>query len=199
MTDWKLSRWTGLHANMIRRKTPGDGSCLIHSVLYSVSDAYREMELSNREKLTRKIRDEMANNIRLYWDNIIVNKDLAKIVEDAIEKGTENELDDDIIAQYSLENVVEDLKCDSFLNETLVRYLSLLFNINIIIYSVQNKNQYHLGVEQIIDYDKQSTIIVAHSGNHFETMGQKLGEDHVLLIFSNTHPTIEQILYLSPV
>ena len=197
MTSWRLASWTGLDETLLRRKTPGDGSCLIHSILYCISQTYRSFDSPGRSTMTRNIRDEMADLIPKYWDKVAVNKELRDIVDAAIKSGNEDDLDPDILAQYSMANVIKELRCDSYLNETLVVYLSILFNINIIVYSLQEEKQYFLGTELIVDYNKQSTVLVAYIGGHFETMGQKLDNENVLLIFSNQHPTIKHILKLA--
>lgn len=160
--------------NFYIHKTTGDGSCLIHAILYSISPRYRNMTSPERNVYVKKIRGEMAEILPEHWDKLNTSE-LSKVYPD----------------KYSLEGIQRHLRSTEYLDEFSVWFLEEIFNINIIVFSEKDDSIYERG---IIKKDRKATTLINYTGNHFETILYNHRKGNYLVSFKNDSRYLRKFL-----
>jgi len=155
-------------------ETPGDGSCLIHAVIFLLSPTYREFSIEKKREYVLQIREEMASILPEYWSKINITEASKAFPE-----------------EYSLEGIQRCLRSKQFLNEFAVWMLEEIFNIRIILYSEYNSCVYERG---LLETPRKATIIINYTGSHFESIVCNHRPGSYLLSFHNDNLLLKKIL-----
>jgi hypothetical protein len=142
--------------------TIGDGSCLLHSVLYSFNKKYRESGFRERTKIVENLREnfsevlEEKENDKTYYQNLSRGEieDLSKILKD---------LDLNYMKSY--------LCSKKWLNIFYLELISNQLDIDIIIINEKNRKIYKTGDNELL-IKKRNTVLVNYiEETHFESIG----------------------------
>lgn len=147
--------------NFFALSTPSDGSCLLHAVFFATSARYRAKTRKERFRYVRDFRNTMGKLLPSFWKKTelpILGQELPK--------------------EYSLEALTEEFFSSQNLGEFAVWYLSLLLEVNIVIFDAKTESVYHRGPDSY-SLSYQSTVLIRYIGSHFETIVYQDPNDHL--------------------
>lgn len=142
--------------------TIGDGSCLLHSILYSFNDKYRNSGFRERTKIVDNLRKDLADvleereNEKTYYQNLSRGEieELSKVL---------NEMNKDYMKRH--------LCSRKWLNIFYLELISNQLNIDIIIINEKNRKIYKTGDNELLLKGRNTVIINYIEDAHFETIG----------------------------
>lgn len=171
-----------LDINFTIVKTIADGSCLIHSILQSFSQEYKDLK-TDREKsiMAREVRFHLANVLE-----VMVEKD--KNIYQSLSRGELEELSK-YIEETKLDYMKKYMNSNNFLTFNYIELLSEIFDINIIFLSEKEKDIYYSGDNDLLFKENRDSIFVNYiDQTHFESV--KVGEK---FLFNSKDTEIKKI------
>lgn len=166
--------------------TIGDGSCLLHSVLYSFNNKYRKLGFNERIKMSDNLRRNLADvleereNEKTYYQNLSRGEieDLSKVLGD-----------------MKLSNMKRHLCSRKWLNIFYLELISNQFNIDIIIINEKNRKIYKTGDNELLLRGRDTVLINYIEEAHFESIGMETSEG-VKTLFSSDSQVIRDLKIL---
>ena len=142
--------------------TIGDGSCLLHSVLYSFNNKYRKFGFNERIKFSDEMRKNLADvleeqeNDKTYYQNLSRGEieELSKVLK---------EMDVDFMKRH--------LCSRKWLNIFYLELISNQLDIDIIIVNEKNRKIYKTGDSELLIKGRNTVLINYIEEAHFETIG----------------------------
>ena len=143
--------------------TLGDGSCLIHSILYAFCNKYRSSGPSERSNLVTRIRRRLAAHLENEYDKLdyVQHKDFK---------------------EYTKENMQKTLLSREYLNYAYIKYFINIFKTNIIVVYYHDKSYQRYPLDLPYEQDKTIVIYYDKKKQHFETLLYKI-EDKYISVF----------------
>lgn len=176
---------------IVKNKAIGDGSCLIHSILWSISRSYRTKTYIEKRKAARSIRNNMA-------EILFEKDDKGLIVYEKLYNGTLTEFSKGA-PETSLENMHTELLSDSYLSYCYLELLSNELDVDIYIIDLKKKDIYITGHETTL-YKNRESIVIGFTNkfqSHFEPIGIKIkDENNEEKYYSVFHPSHDFIKVL---
>lgn len=142
--------------------TIGDGSCLLHSILYSFNEKYRSSGFRERTKMVDNLRKDLAEvleereNDKTYYQNLSRGEieELSKVL---------NEMNKDYMKRY--------LCSRKWLNMFYLELISNQLDIDIIIINEKNRKIYKTGDNELLLKGRNTVLINYIEEAHFESIG----------------------------
>lgn len=158
---------------LVRISSPGDGSCLFHSILRAFNRRYNESTCAERKILVREVRNSLAE--ALTQINPLTGKQYYEEMADGNIASLGATLPD-----YSLESLQRVLHSDSSVGSEFMQALSHFFNIDIYVVDIERKDLYMFGVDGSDFHRDRRSIILAYSqmdeDGHYDVIGLNISD-----------------------
>ena len=156
----------GIPYKFVKFDTIGDGSCLLHSILFSFNKTYRSLSYSDRIK--------MVDSLREYLSNVLEEKENKKTYYENLSRGEMMEFGK-YVREANIEYMKKYLKTRKWLSVVYLELISNQLNIDIIILDQKNRKIYNTGDKEIYFKNRNTVIINYIEDTHFESVGIELG------------------------
>lgn len=173
-----------LNYEFVRIPTIGDGSCLLHALLYCCSGEYIKKDRKERMKMVRELRIDLANIL----DFKIIDD---KTIYQTLSRGELEEISKNV-KEVDKKYMQRHLKSPAWLTASYIELLSLMFNINIIFISFNTKKIYKTGDKELLFQDRNTIFINYIEQGHFESLGI-MTDDGMKTYFSKNSPIVKEI------
>lgn len=177
---------------IVEIETPGDGSCMFHSIMRAFNLNYNGMSHSERRAQVLKVRSLLAEAIGT------VNPETGKIYYDEYGNGNMAELGR-TFPRYSLASLQNLLRSNNSVGEEFLEPLSNFFNLDIYIINLTTRDVYLTGVSETMFKDRKSIVIGYNQsykkddgGGHYSTIGLNT-ETKIWTLFDPKHFFIRKI------
>jgi len=148
--------------DLVTLPTPGDGNCFLHAILACCNNKYNLLNNNEKSKFTRLLRNDLATILDVSVDNSTFYQKLSRGQAEEIAKYI-TEMRKDYMQSY--------LRSNNWLNASFLEFFSIIFDINIVIVSVKEKDIYRTGDKELL-FKKRNTILVNYIDQaHFESIG----------------------------
>ena len=144
--------------------TIGDGSCLLHSVLYSFNNKYRNLNFNERIK--------MSDNLRKNLSDVLEEMENDKTYYQNLSRGEIENLSN-VLEDMKLHNMKRHLCSRKWLNIFYLELISNQLDIDIIIVNEKNRKVYKTGDNELLLRNRNTVIINYIEEAHFESIGMK--------------------------
>jgi len=151
-----------LPCHFVTVDTIGDGSCLLHSVLYSFNRKYRNSNFNDRIKMVDEIRKELSK--------VLEEKENDKTYYQNLSRGEIEEISK-FLNEMSIEYMKKYLCSRKWLNIFYLELISNQFNIDIIIINEKNRKIYQTGDKELLLKERNTVLINYIEDTHFESIG----------------------------
>lgn len=193
--EYENLNWTGPfnYPNMVRIRTPTDGSCFFHAIAKSYFEPYILGKLNNapfdRREFIKKLRKDLSLKLKSRVDPTNPNNQL--IYYDTLSRGDLAEFAKSVPV-YSLENMVKELDSDHAVDNVYNEFISDQLNKDIYILDMVKKDVYITGQDNDILYKDRKSIVILYLPGHYELVG--LDENGIVkTLFDPNHPFIRYI------
>lgn len=146
--------------------TIGDGSCLIHSVLYCFNKSYRNEDTRGRKKIAYELRKNLS-------DVLGEKRKDGKTYYEILSRGEIKELSN-FHSKLKLNSMKAHLNSHSWLDIFFVELISEQLEIDILFYDESKQQFYQTGDLEIYHKNRNTVLINYQDEYHFEAMGIKL-------------------------
>jgi hypothetical protein len=172
-----------IDAETLSFNTIGDGSCLLHSLLFCFNKTYRKGDIKTKVKLTRDLRNNLSKVLRE------TNKKTNKTYYEELSRGEIKELSKEL-PQLKLNYMEKYLNSNNWLD---IFYIELISNqLEVDIYIINNNGEvYNLGDNDIYYKNRKSVILKYIDQAHFEAVGIKFNKIETL--FDNNFFIIKKL------
>lgn len=147
--------------------TIGDGSCLLHSVLYSFNKRYRKLGFNDRIKMVDELRRDLSKVLEEKENDKTYYQNLSRGEIEEISKFL-NEMDIDYMKNY--------LCSRKWMNMFYLELISNQFNIDIIIINEKNRKLYKTGDPELLIQNRNTVLVNYIEETHFESIGMMTPE-----------------------
>ena len=148
--------------DLITISTIGDGNCFLHAILTCCNDRYNLMNITEKGKLARLLRNDLATILDVSVNNSTFYQKLSRGQAEEIAKYV-TEMRKDYMQTY--------LRSNHWLNASFLEFFSIIFDINIVIISAKEKDIYRTGDKELL-FKKRNTILINYIDQaHFESIG----------------------------
>ena len=168
----KTFRIKNLPYEFVKFDTIGDGSCLIHSILYCFNKTYRQENTAGKMKIAYELRKNLA-------DVLEEKREDSKTYYEILSRGEIKELSNfhprlkkDFMKKY--------LKSHHWMDIFFLELISEQLNIDILFYDENRKEFYQTGDLEMYHKNRNTVLINYQNEAHFEAMGVKLSELYTL-------------------
>jgi len=142
--------------------TIGDGSCLLHSILFCFNKTYRSFGV--------KERIQMVDQLRMYLSKVLEEEENGKSYYDSLSRGELREISK-FVGEANIEYMKKYLHSRNWLTIVYLELISNQLNLDIIIVDQKTKKVYNTGDKEIY-FKGRNTVIINYIENmHFESMG----------------------------
>ena len=142
--------------------TIGDGSCLLHSVLFCFNKTYRQLNTNERIK--------MVDQLRMYLSKVLEEEENGKSYYDSLSRGELREISK-FVGEADIDYMKKYLHSRNWLTIVYLELISNQLNLDIIIIDQKTGKVYNTGDKEIY-FKGRNTIIINYIENmHFESMG----------------------------
>jgi len=159
--------------------TIGDGSCLLHSIIYSSCKKYRNM--SESEKI------EYVKNLRKHL-SVLFNEGKNYSY---LSRGEISEISNFLPAMKK-ENMKLYMNSNKWLNIFFLEYISNLLNLDIFIINQNRQELYQTGDKEIYIKGRDSVVINYIDNLHFESAGLE-SNGKIITLFHRDSPVIKKL------
>lgn len=188
-------KWKGSfrYPGMIYFETSGDGSCLIHALLFAYDQVYRLRQQGNNS-ISRKnyVQDfrKRAANLLISPINALDPKSPSWYY--ALARGTFHDISQEY-PEYTLDNMRKTLDdSKKSLSYLYLEFIADIINKDIYLLDDENKDILITGEEDL--YQKgRSSVVLRFRNSHYETVGILDRNGNIQTLFSPTHDFIAQI------
>lgn len=172
--------------DLITIPTIGDGNCFLHAILTSSNEHYNAVNTSEKRKLVRLLRNDLASLLDVKVDGSTFYQKLSRGQSEDIAKHV-TAMRKDYMQDY--------LRSNKWLDAIFLEFFSIIFNINIVIISAKEKDIYRTGDKELL-FKKRNTILINYIDQvHFESLGIST-PDGLKTIF---HPDSEIVKLLNKI
>ena len=152
----------GLPYRFVTIDTIGDGSCLLHSVLYSFNNKYRKLGFNERIKMTDTVRRNLAE--------VLDEKENEKTYYQNLSRGEIEELSK-FLKEMNIDYMKHHLCSRKWLNMYYLELISNQLDIDIIIINEKNRKVYKTGDNELLLKGRNTVLINYIEEAHFESIG----------------------------
>jgi hypothetical protein len=163
--------------------TIGDGSCLIHSILYCFNKTYRKENILGRKKIAYELRKSLA-------DVLEEKREDGKTYYEILSRGEIKELSN-FHPKLKLNLMQHHLKSHNWIDIFFVELISDQLEIDILFYDENKKEFYQTGDLEIYHKNRNTILINYQDDYHFEAMGINL--DKIRTFFDPNCHIIKEI------
>lgn len=163
--------------------TIGDGSCFIHSVLFSFNKEYRDLDQDGRRKMVSKLRSDLSD--------VLSEKKEDKTYYERLSRGQIMELSQ-VLPEMKIDYMQRYLKSRNWITMFYLELISDQLDLDIIIIDEKTKKVYQTGDKEIYYKNRETVLVNYIEDAHFESVGVKVG-DRAVTLFS---PDCELIIKL---
>jgi len=156
----------GMEEEFVSFDTIGDGSCLLHSILFCFNKKYRESSFRERILMVHHLRNCLAKV--LEEKNNITGETYYK----ELSRGEIEQLSKEV-PELNLNSMQKYLSSRNYLNMFFLELISEQLDIDIYIINSHNGTIYMTGDEDIYYKERRSVIIKYIDQAHFEAVGYK--------------------------
>lgn len=142
--------------------TIGDGSCLLHSILYSFNVKYRNSNFRERTNMVDELRKNLAEVLEEIEDDKTYYQNLSRGEIEELSKVL-NEMNKDYMKKY--------LCSRNWLNIFYLELISNQLDIDIIIINEKNRKVYKTGDNELLLKGRNTVLINYIEDSHFESIG----------------------------
>jgi len=180
------------YPNLVRIRTPTDGSCFFHTIAKSYFKPYITGKLNgesfNRKEFIRKLRKDLS--IKL-GTRINPSSPDSPIYYEVLSRGKLPEFSKSVPV-YSLANMQKELDSDNPVDNVYNEFISDQLNKDIYILDMIKRDVYITGYDDEILYKQRPSIVILYLPGHYELVG--LDEDGVIkTLFDTNHDLIRFI------
>ena len=173
MEDFKIESFNEFFVSF---ETMGDGTCLLHSILYCFNKTYRGLGSHGKQIMARDLRNNLANVLE---ERI---KDSKKTYYQNLSRGEILEISK-AIPEMKLEFMQGILRSHYFINFSFLELISQQLDIDIYIINSNDGTVYMTGDDEIY-YKKRRSIILKYIDQaHFESVGLKVNNKKIETLF----------------
>jgi hypothetical protein len=170
--------------DFIKIDTIPDGNCYFHSILRSYCKNYINSSLLERIECVNKFRNYLA-------DYLISKNDKNNIIYDTLSNSNLKFFSKDI-QQYSLENMLSELKSNNPVDNLYQELISNVFNIDIYIVDLYKQDLYKTASDLNLLYKNRKFIILGFSYENNDSVGHydSIGinkDGKIYTLFSENH------------
>lgn len=194
-SEYEQLKWAGpfQYPNLVRLRTPMDGSCFFHAIAKSYFKPYILGRLNNeplnRGKFIRQLRKDLANKLSSRVDPTNPSNNL--IYYDELSGGTLRDFSRSV-PEYSLNNMTNELDSDLPVGNVYNEFISNQLNKDIYILSMNKQDVYMTGDNTSLLYKNRPSIVLLVLPGHYELIGVS-SNDGIKTIFEPDHPLIKAI------
>jgi len=176
----------GIDHEFVAFDTIGDGSCFIHSVMYSFNKDYRTLDKNGRREMVAKLRSDLAD--------VLDEKKGEKTYYERLSRGQIKELSE-VLPEMKLSNMKRFLKSRSWITMFYLELISNQLDLDIVIIDEKTKKIYKTGDKEIYFKHRDTVLVNYIEEAHFESVGVKAG-DRVITLFSPDCELIQKLKYM---
>ena len=167
--------------------TIGDGSCLLHSILYSFNKKYRSLGFQERIKFCDSLRKNLSE--------LLEEKENDKTYYQNLSRGEITEISK-FLNEMNLGYMKNYLCSRKWLNIFYLELISNQLNIDIIIVNQKNRKIYKTGDKELLLKNRNTVLINYIEETHFESIGMVTPEG-IKTFFSPDSQVIKDLRKLS--
>lgn len=188
-------KWKGSfrYPGMIYFNTPGDGSCLIHALLFAYDQDYR-LRKQGKNSISRKsyVQEFRKRAANLLSSPINVLDPKSPLWYYALARGALHDISREY-PEYSLDNMRKTLAdSEKSLSYLYLEFIADIMNKDIYLLDDENEDVLITGEEDL--YQKgRSSVVLRYRNSHYETIGLLDHSGDIRTLFSPTHDFITQI------
>jgi len=186
--------WDGpfSYPNMVRIRTPTDGSCFFHAIAKAYFEPYINGKLNNkplnRKEFIQKLRKDLSKKLK---SKVNPTDPQSPIYYNILSRGKLGEFSKSV-PNYSLENMVKELDSNRPVDNVYNEFISDQLDKDIYILDMLKKDVYITGYDDEILYKNRPSIVILYLPGHYELMG--LDETGVVkTLFDPDHNFIKAI------
>lgn len=171
--------------NLVRIRTPMDGSCLIHAICKSYNKLYRLGSINgmvlDRHDFVRRLRSSLAKLFPNYYNQSTSLKKFSKELNGALSFGKDEN-------DFTLSRMIKILDSDQSLDYSFFEFISDIFEKDIYVINSDTMDFYNYG----ITYKSRPSIIILFlpKSQHFELVGKVNPDGYISTLFSPDNPLI---------
>lgn len=216
ITEGGVSRFEDVMFDLVKVRAIGDGSCLIHSFLLSLSEDYRKYNDSEKRDMAANIRRNMADwlispdteGVGINWETAARGSYLEVYLHQLntlcsksnVNRG-DNKIDEGLDLAYGIDHSPSSLfsliNSYAMLGIEGVKILSEMFDVDIYVLSDEDG---HLNTiaHSSINQKKRPSVITLFKGAHFDAVGLMDEKGQVTTVFKagnseTQHPLLTRI------
>lgn len=156
----------GLDEEFVSFDTLGDGSCLLHSILFCFNKKYRNGNIMERLKITKNLRNCFSKVLEE------TNKETNKTYYEELSRGEIKNLSK-FLPEMRLDFMQKYLNSQNYLNFYFLELISNQLDIDIYIINSEDGTIYMNGDKDLFYKNRKSVIIKYIDQVHFESVGFK--------------------------
>ena len=167
----------------------GGGSCFLHSILWSRSQRYRDLNHSERIAMVVQLRKELAESFTISEYNSLANGNIAELGRSLTSRQDNS---------YSFRVLTAGLRdYGHWFGLEFVVYVSNQLNLNIhLVWLVEDQlevYQHGPDLNTTFKQERHNVILYWQGGSHFQPVGRGVGDD-IAFLFGSDDPLIQQIV-----
>lgn len=190
--EWSFLNWRGFPSNLVRIKTPMDGSCFFHAIAKACMEPYQTQSYGgkhiNRGEFIRRFRKTLSQTLNApvcpYHPSIRQYHILSRGQLPEFSKS---------VPQYSLSNMMDELDSHAPVDHAYNEFISNLIKKDIYLLDAQRGDVYITGDDRDILYKDRDSIVLLVIPGHYELVGLLVGENTIQTVFPPHHPLIQNI------
>lgn len=165
--------WNGpfSYPNMVRIRTPTDGSCYFHAIAKAYFEPYIIGRLNNqpldRKSFIQKLRKDLSVKLQSKVDP---TNPTSPIYYDTLSRGKLREFSKSV-PSYSLKNMVKELDSDHPVDNVYNEFVSNQLDKDIYILDLEKRDVYITGYDDEILYKDRPSIVILYLPGHYELVG----------------------------
>jgi hypothetical protein len=180
------------YPNMVRIRTPQDGSCFFHAIAKAYFEPYIIGKLNNeplnRKTFIRKLRKDLSNKLKSRVDPTDPE---SPIYYNKLSRGQLQEFSISV-PTYSLENMVKELDSNLAVDNVYNEFISDQLDKDIYILDAIKQDVYITGYDDEILYKNRPSIVILYLPGHYELIGLE-ENGNVKTLFDPDHNFIRAI------
>ena len=169
--------------NFVTIDTIGDGSCLLHAILFSFNRSYRNGNYLSRIKMVHGLRRNLAEVLEEQENDKTYYQNLSRGEIEEISK---------FLGDMKLDNMKRHLCSSKWLNIFYLELISNQLNIDIIIINEKNRKIYETGDNELLLKNRNTVLINYIEDAHFESIGLETYEG-ISTFFSSDSQVIRDL------
>lgn len=187
-TEYEDLKWKGpfQYDNLVRIRTPTDGSCFFHAIAKSYFKPYITNDLkTTRQDFVKQLRRDLAVKLGSKVDP---RNPESPLYYDLLSRGNLKDFSK-TLPQYSLANIQEELNSDRPVDNVYNEFISDQLDKDIYILDMTKQDVYVTGSDDDILYKDRPSIVILYLPGHYELVG--INDNGVIrTLFSHDHDLI---------